>query len=209
MRVLFLSPHTDDVELGAGGTLAKFMAAGHDIFWLVFSTPRISLPDGKPGDTLLHEFTNAANTLGLKEEQYRIYDFPVRRVHEHRQEVLEELVAVRKDFEPELVIGPSLHDFHQDHQVIANEMLRAFKNSASIISYELPWNHVKFDAQLFIRLTQKEIERKIELLKNYRSQIELGRPYFKEDFIVGWARMRGVQIHTEFAEAYEVHRWII
>jgi len=208
MNILFLSPHTDDVELGAGGTLIKFKERGDDIYWVVFSTPRESLPDGTPGDTLEHEFKNAASTAGLSEKNCKIYDFQVRRLHEHRQEILEELIKIRRAFSPELVVGPSLHDFHQDHQVVANEMLRAFKNTASIISYELPWNHVEFTAQLFVRLTEHELDKKIALLKNYRTQIDMKRPYFREEFIKGWARMRGVQIHAEFAEAYEVQRWI-
>lgn len=208
MRVLFLSPHTDDVELGAGGTLIKFLEGGHEVFWMVFSTAEDSLPAGMPKDTLKNEFLEVAGALGLN-NNYRIFGFKVRRLHEYRQEVLEELVRMRNEFSPDIVIGPSLHDYHQDHQVVAQEMVRAFKNTSSIISYELPWNHVTFDAQLFVRLNREHIKRKIELLNHYRSQIKLNRPFFSADFIEGWARMRGVQVKTEFAEAFEVIRWLL
>lgn len=209
MRVLLLSPHTDDVELGAGGTLAKLLELNHEVFWVVFSTAEESLPDGLPRDTLKREFLSVVEDLGIPSDHYRVFSFPVRRLHEHRQEVLEELVRIRKDFSPDLVIGPSLHDFHQDHQVVANEMVRAFKNSSSIISYELPWNHVSFDAQLFVKLEKHHLEKKVSLLKHYRSQLSLGRPYFSEEYILGWAKMRGVQVKSEFAEAFEVIRWIL
>lgn len=209
MRILLLSPHTDDVELGAGGTLVKLLGLGHKILWMVFSTAEESVPDGMPRDTLKKEFLNVIKNLNLKSENYRILNFPVRRLYEHRQEILEELVRIRKDLTPDLVIGPSLNDYHQDHQVIAWEMTRAFKNNSSIICYELPWNHAKFNTQMFVKLEETHIRKKVELLKNYKSQQTLNRSYFSEDFIFGWARMRGGQIKTRFAEAFEVIRWIL
>ncbi|MCW3136645.1 MAG: PIG-L family deacetylase [Canidatus Methanoxibalbensis ujae] len=209
MKILFLSPHTDDVELGAGGTLVKSLELGHEILWVVFSTAEDSLPDNMPKDALKKEFLKVISDLGLKEEDYRIMNFRVRRLHEYRQEILEELVKIRKDFAPDLVIGPSLNDYHQDHQVVAWEMIRAFKNTSSIIAYELPWNHVAFNTQMFVKLEEKHIKKKVELLKNYRSQQILNRPYFSGDFIFGWARMRGIQVRAEFAEAFEVIRWIL
>ncbi len=208
MRVLLISPHTDDAELGAGGTLLKLLSENHEIFWVVFSTARHSLPEGKE-DILKTEFMHVIKRLSIPERNVFINDYRVRMLHAHRQEILEELVKLRKDLEPHLVIGPSIHDYHQDHQVVANEMIRAFKNSASIISYELPWNHVRFDSQLFVKLTKGFIEGKINLLKEYKSQVEMQRPYFDADFIRGWARMRGVQVNAEYAEAYEVIRWIL
>ena len=209
MRVLFLSPHTDDVELGAGGTLVKLLEGGNEVYWIVFSSAEDSLPPGFSKDTLKREFLSVVNDLGLNEEQYYILNFRVRHLPEYRQEILEELVKIRKGYSPDLVIGPSLNDYHQDHQVVAWEMVRAFKNTASIISYEMPWNHVMFNTQLFVRLDKKHIDQKISLLSHYKSQISLNRPYFSEDFIRGWARTRGVQVGAKFAEAFEVIRWII
>ena len=128
---------------------------------------------------------------------------------EHRQEVLDHLVRVRSQFRPDIVIGPSLHDYHQDHQVVANEMVRAFKASASIISYELPWNNVRFDDQLFVTLTEEHMRKKWEALQIYRSQLMKDRTYFEEEFVYGTARMHGVQCNERYAEAFEVIRWRI
>ncbi|MCS3901429.1 PIG-L deacetylase family protein [Methanococcus voltae] len=209
MNVLFLSPHTDDVELGAGGTLLKFLEKGYNVKWMVFSTSEDSVPEGQPKDMLQNEFEDVAKSIGLKESQYVINHFKVRRLNEHRQEVLDELIKMRKDFNPDLIVGPSLNDHHQDHQVVANEMIRAFKTTASIISYELPWNHVKFNTQLFVGLTENQVNQKIELLKNYKSQLILNRSYFADEFIKGWARTRGIQTKYDYAEAFEVVRWMI
>jgi LmbE family N-acetylglucosaminyl deacetylase len=209
VRIVVLSPHTDDAELGAGGTLLKFLENGHELFWVVFSVAESSLPSSLPRDILKKEFLDVINTIGLRNDMYNVFDYRVRYLHEHRQEILEEMVSTNKDFSPNLVIGPSLNDHHQDHQVVAREMIRAFKRSSSIISYELPWNHIEFNTQLFVRLERAHIERKFSLLRKYNSQIMLQKPYFAEEFVFGWAKMRGVQVGSDFAEAFEVARWIM
>ncbi|GAB4335099.1 MAG: PIG-L family deacetylase [Calditrichia bacterium] len=208
-RVLILSPHTDDAELGCGGTLSKFIEEGKNILWVVFSTAEESLPAGMPKNMLQEEFLCVTKKLGLKKDQYIINNFRVRRLHEKRQEILEMLIQIRSKFKPDLIIGPSLNDFHQDHAIVAREMIRAFKMSSSIICYELPWNHITFTNQLFFRLDKSHIEKKNELLKCYHSQLIKSRSYFSEDFITGLARTRGTQINCDYAEAFEVIRWII
>lgn len=209
MKIAILSPHADDAELGCGGSLAKFIEEGHELFWLVFSIAEESLPEGLPRDTLQKEFLKVVKGLNLKEDSYKILNFKVRNLHEHRQEILEELIILREEFQPGLVIGPSLNDFHQDHQVVANEMVRAFKAASSIICYELPWNHVTFNTQLLVKLNKGHIRKKCEMLNKYKSQKHKGRVYFSRGFVFGLAKTRGVQCHAECAEAFEVIRWII
>jgi LmbE family N-acetylglucosaminyl deacetylase len=209
VRILILSPHTDDAELGAGGALFKFLGNGDELSWIVFSVAEESLPSSLPKDTLKKEFLDVVSSIGLRKDMYKTFDYRVRYLHRHRQKILEEMVRTNKDFSPELVIGPSLNDHHQDHQIVAGEMIRAFKKSSSIISYELPWNHIEFNTQLFVRLERTHIERKFQLLQKYHSQTMLQKPYFEKEFIFGWAKMRGVQIGSDFAEAFEVARWII
>jgi len=208
-NILVLSPHTDDAELGCGGTIAKFIKEGKNIFWIVFSTADESLPDNMAKDTLANEFKKVTKSVGLTRKNFEIYHFPVRKLSDHRQEVLEELVKFRKSFKPDLVIGPSLNDFHQDHTVVANEMIRAYKSSSNIICYELPWNHIQFNTQLFIELSDEFIRTKIKMMNVYKSQFYLKRTYFNRDFIKGLARTRGSQINVNYAEAFEVVRWRI
>jgi LmbE family N-acetylglucosaminyl deacetylase len=157
----------------------------------------------------MKEFVAVMGNLGMSEKDYEVFGFGVRHLAEHRQEILDKLVQVRKHFQPDIVIGPSLKDFHQDHNVVANEMVRAFKASSSIICYELPWNHVTFDTQLFVRLGREHISRKTEILNNYESQLIGGKNYLSEDFVYGLARVRGLQCNSEYAEAFEVVRWMI
>ncbi len=207
-NVLILSPHTDDAELGAGGYISKLIREGHNILWVAFSTAEESLPDNLPKDTLKVEFQNVIKSLGLDDSNSIIYNYKVRNLHTRRQEILENLVKIRKEFKPTMVIGPSQSDYHQDHSVVSNEMIRAFKSNCSIICYELPWNQLQFNTNFFVKLEEKDIESKIDMLTKYESQIKLQRNYFSEQFVRGLAYVRGTQVNAEYAEAFEVLKWL-
>lgn len=203
--LLALAPHTDDAELGCGGALARLIEEGREVHIAVFSTAEESRPEGAPEGLLKEEFYRAMKTLDIPQEQLNVYDYPVRRLSYYRQEVLEELVKLRKKIQPKAVFAPAGTDLHQDHQVVFAEGLRAFKDM-TFWGYELPWNHVEFAAQAFITLEQRHLDAKWNALQSYRSQLELKRPYFSQDFLMGLARVRGTQVRAEFAEAFQVVR---
>lgn len=205
-KLLVLAPHTDDGELGCGGSITKFIAEGAEVHYAAFSICTRSLPPHLAPDTLEKEVKIATKILGIKPENLILYDFDVRRFKEFRQDILEELVRIKSRIEPDLVFLPTLHDIHQDHQVIADEGLRAFKNT-SILAYELPWNNLTFNTAGFVRLDNSHIEKKIEALNAYESQKH--RTYLNANFIRSLATTRGVQINTSLAEAFEVVRWVI
>lgn len=204
-KVLVLAPHTDDAELGCGGTLARFHEEGIEIYVAAFSTARASVPEGSDPDILRKEFIASMDILGVSEDRYFIYEYEVRKLSYFRQEVLEEMVRLRNDIQPNLVLLPSGNDVHQDHQVVFNEGLRAFKE-CSIWGYELPWNHVDFSTQAFVTLSQQHMDKKWEMMSVYESQLIKKRNYFTRDFIEGLARVRGVQVKEDFAESFEVVR---
>lgn len=199
MNILLLAPHADDIELGCGATVARFVEEDHSLLWVVFT-------DEQP---LNSEHMKATEEIGLKDESRLALDFTLRRLSERRKQVLEQLVELNSKFKPDLVIGPSLHDFHQDHQVVANEMVRAFKTSASIICYELPWNHVSFDVQLLTKLADRHVEAKVRMLAKFRSEHVARSNYFSAALMRGMTLLRGTQAGTEYAEAFEVLRWIL
>jgi LmbE family N-acetylglucosaminyl deacetylase len=204
-RVLVLAPHTDDAELGCGGSIARFVEEQIEVFVAAFSTAEESLPPGSDPNLLRDEFKQATGVLGIPEDHTFVYKYPVRRLSYHRQDVLEELIRIRRDVVPSTVFLPSANDFHQDHQVLHVEGMRAFKDLTTW-GYDLPWNHVTFSAQAFITLHKSHMQRKWEALSCYQSQRQLGRFYFSPEFIESLARVRGTQIGVEFAEAFEVMR---
>lgn len=179
---------------------------GVEVTMAAFSTAKESLPDQYPRDTLEREFRAGSRELGVRDGNVLVYDYPVRNLHAHRQAILETLVSLRKKLDPELVFAPSLHDVHQDHQVLFAEARRAF-NDRSLWGYELPWNHVRFDGQAFVVLDARHVEKKWKALTHYKSQFELGRPYFHKETIEGLARVRGLAVKATFAEAFEVTRF--
>ena len=205
-NILVLAPHTDDGELGCGASISKYVEEGNNVFYAAFSTAKESLPEGTPDNQLEKEVREATLRLGIPEENLIIYGFTVRKLSYSRQELLEELVKLKRDIAPNLVLMPTPNDLHQDHYTVAMEGLRAFKQT-SILAYELPWNNITFNTQAFIRLTKHHIEKKVYALDAYNSQKK--RSYLNSEFIFSLAKTRGVQINAEYAEAFEVIRWII
>jgi len=205
-NVYVLAPHTDDGELGAGGTISKLIDEGANVYYFAFSTAEQSVPDGFPSDILKREVKNATKKLGIKEENVIIYNYEVRKLNYARQEILEDLIVRRKKLFPDLVLMPSLKDIHQDHSTIAEEGLRAFKGT-TVLGYELIWNNLTFDTTSFVKLDKKYIQAKCDALKEYKSQGS--RDYMSEEFIFALAKTRGVQIGTKYAESFEVIRWVM
>jgi len=206
--ILIISPHTDDAELGCGGTISKFVEMGRDVHLLALSTAEKSTPERFSNDSTKNEMINACKILGLDENHIKILDFEVRVFPKYRQEILDALINVRKDLNPDSVFVPSLKDTHQDHQVTTNEALRAFKKtSLSIYGYEQPWNCFTFDTNTFVELDEKHINKKIEALSQYKTQSI--KEYFDVEFIKGLARTRGVTIGRKYAESFEVIKQII
>ncbi|MCT4638582.1 MAG: PIG-L family deacetylase [Bacteroidales bacterium] len=205
-KVLVLAPHTDDGELGAGGTIARLIREGLDVYYVAFSTAEESVPEGLPKNILKTEVKSATKALGIKSENLYIYNYQVRNLNYKRQSILENLIELRSEINPDLILMPSLNDIHQDHLTIAQEGLRAFKK-CTILGYELIWNNLTFNTTSFVKLSKDDIDCKVSSLAEYSSQSH--RDYMSEDFIYSLAKTRGVQIGTDFAEAFEVVRWVL
>lgn len=206
-RALFLSPHTDDVELGAGGTVAKFVES-YEVHIAVFSDAMDTQRERLPENALTNEMMRAMDVLGVDEKHVHLLGFRTRYFHSARQEVLDALIRIKDEVGPNIVFAPSTCDRHQDHQVVVNEVLRAFKGSnCSILGYEQPWNNFSFETTCFVSLDEGHIGKKLEALAQYRSQQH--RLYLNEEFIRGLASVRGTQIGGTYAEAFEVMRVIL
>lgn len=204
-KILVLAPHTDDGELGCGGTINKLIENDNELYYAAFSACQQSVLKEFPSDILITEVKKATSVLGVKPENLLLFDYEVRTFGYHRQQILDEIIKLRSTIQPDIVFMPAIHDIHQDHYTVSQEGLRAFKNS-SIICYELPWNNINFSTQGFVTLSESNVKAKVNALKEYKSQAH--RPYANEDFIRSLARTRGVQINTQYAECFEIIRLI-
>lgn len=205
-NILVLAPHTDDGELGCGGTIARLIEAGHNVYYVAFSTAEASVPPGYPKDILKVEVANAMDVLGIPKANLFVYEYEVRKLNYVRQDILENLVRIKRELPIDLVLMPSLRDIHQDHSTVATEGLRAFKER-TILGYELIWNNLTFNTNCFVKLEERHVRNKVAALKAYESQV--GKAYLSEEFVFSLARIRGVQIGTDYAECFEIIRWII
>ncbi len=203
-KILILAPHTDDGEFGCGASIHKWANEGKTVYYATFSACKQSVRPEFAEDVLITEVKAATKILGVFPENLILFDYEVRTFNYHRQAILDDLIELRENIQPDLVVIPSLNDIHQDHKTIAEEGLRAFK-FFSILSYEMPWNNLVFNTTCFNTLTEKDVDKKIEALSKYKSQAH--RPYSNPAFIKGLALSRGIQVNASFAEVFEVVRW--
>jgi LmbE family N-acetylglucosaminyl deacetylase len=194
-NVLILSPHTDDAELGAGGTIAKLMEKRCNLELFA-----MSWCDSEENITAVK---HASEILGI--EKLEIFDFQRRCFPKHRQEILQLFYDYNKSHEVDLVLVPATTDLHQDHSVVTHEAMRAFKQS-TILGYEMPWNNIQITTNSFIPLSEGNVTKKIEALKVYTTQ--KNRHYFTEDYFRSILKMRGTQIQVDYAEAFEVIKFV-
>ena len=202
-RILCLSPHADDSDIWAGGSIARWIEEGKNVHYVAFSIPPDDI-EHKPL-VLRKELLEATEVLGIKRENIHISNFVPREFPNSRQDILDYMLFLKQDVKPDLVLLPSTNDTHQDHKVISEEGFRAFK-LCSIVGYESPYNNMQFKTGMYVKLSKKHIERKIAAVKKYKSQED--KIYANEGFFKSLAQVRGAQIGAEFAECFEVIRVI-
>jgi LmbE family N-acetylglucosaminyl deacetylase len=202
-QTLVLCAHPDD-EIGCGAFINKLIENGESVHYVYFSNCAESTRSlGFEPERLIEECHESCRQLGIKLENVSGFDFPVRHFPQHRQEILETLIVLRKKINPALVLVASRDDVHQDHSTLTHEAIRAFKHS-TIIGYEFPWNHMHSHLDMLVRVEQRHIDAKIRAWSSYKTQA--ARAYHGQKVLESLARVRGVQANTEFAESYETIR---
>jgi LmbE family N-acetylglucosaminyl deacetylase len=204
-RVLVLSAHTDDMELGAGATVQMLIDSDVSVKSIVFSDCKKSVDATQfPVDILRKECEAAASYMGI--EDLTILEFPVRDFSEHRQKILDFVYKEKMDGSFDLVFAPWTGDLHQDHRVVAEEALRAFmKTQATVLAYEIPGTCPGFSPQILVPISEQQVERKIATLHKYDSQV-VRRSYFKVDAVKGQMAYYGTLINSPYAEGFALHR---
>jgi len=204
-EILFLSPHIDDGVLGCGGTIAK-LAESKDVSirYLVFSSrsPEYGC------EVLGPELLRAIKILGLSVDNVEYLDFETRMFPENRQKLTDALYRIKEEDNINAIFTPTRFDVHQDHQTVTSELLRVYKRiSTSIFGYEIVLNTYSFDTSIFSGFEEKHLEEKLRAIDCFKSQ--MSRPHFSRQLFESCARVRGAQMGTEFAEAFEAIRVII
>jgi LmbE family N-acetylglucosaminyl deacetylase len=203
LRVLCLGAHSDDIEIGAGGTLLRLIATGQvsAVHWVVFACT---------DQRACEAHASAAQFLAGAPEVQVV-------VHRYCDGLLPQAVeAMKFDFEalkgffPDLILTHYRHDLHQDHRAVSDLTWNTFRNHL-IWEYEIP----KFDGDLgnpacFVSLSAAELARKVELLlAGFPSQA--GKHWFDAETFRALPRLRGVQAggDSPYAEAFYVRKMVL
>ncbi|MDD5007631.1 MAG: PIG-L family deacetylase [Syntrophorhabdaceae bacterium] len=121
---LFVGAHPDDIEIGAGGTVAKLAGSGWDVWYCVLT----SESDIAVAQARKMEAQNAAHTLGIKPDRVILLDLPDARLEATGETVaqLREVLENRK-VDPDIVFTHTLADSHNDHRAVHNIVLATFR----------------------------------------------------------------------------------
>ena len=198
-RIIAIAPHIDDVELGAGATVYR-LAKTNEVYYV-----GLSLPPLVDEATFMAEFGVSVGHLGLDPSRVITRRYDPRDLFSTRSEILQLFYDLARDLRPALVLMPNGNDIHQSHEVVHAEARRAFKFT-TMLGYELPWNSMDFSMDVFVTLTEEDVNAKVDAINAYRTQ--KSRLFFSNDIVADLARVRGKQVGREFAECFELIRMI-
>lgn len=201
-RVALLAAHCDDLPIGAGGSLLTLCADRPDlsVHALVLSGRGTVREDEERA--ALADFCAPAGV------ELTVLDLPDGRMPAHWSAVKEAVTALRGRVDPDLVFAPHPGDRHQDHRLVAEIVPQVFRDHL-VLGYEiLKWDGDLSQPPLYQPLTEEVAKRKAELLgKHYPSQH--GKDWYTEDAFLSLARLRGIQQHVTYAEAFHVDKLAI
>lgn len=206
IKVLAIGAHTDDIELMCGGTIAKFIENNCHVYYTTFSFADKSLTEEFSPGVTKKEVYEASTILGVSPLNVTLFNYDVRDFPKFRQDILENLIELRDKIEPNFILTHNTNDTHQDHKIIAEETYRAFKQTASIWGYESFHNNRTFNNTLYVKLTKRHIDIKLDAISKFKSQII---KYDTRDIIKSLSMVRGAQVRSDYAECFEVMRMLL
>lgn len=198
-RVALLAAHCDDIPIGAGGTLLTLCAGRADlsIHALVLSGGGTVRADEE--HAALADFCTPARV------ELTVLDLPDGRMPAHWAAAKEAIAALRTRVDPDVVFAPHRGDHHQDHRLVGEIVPQVFRDHL-VLGYEIvKWDGDLSQPSVYQPLSERIARRKAELLgKHYPSQH--GKDWYTEDAFLSLARLRGIQQHTTYAEAFHVEK---
>ena len=199
--VLVFGAHPDDFEVGCAGTILKYL---NDInLYIYIMSDRYE--DGKKRN--LNDLKKSFKILGLEKIPVKIFNVPTRIFHDYQSKIRNIIYNIAHKIEADIVFTTPINDIHQDHIVLAEEVVRLFREK-TVFGYEVIRSGYNFRPQLHVKLPEKIVELKIKAAQCYKSQwstTKSGGYYFSKDIMKGLMRARGAQFGLEYAEAFEVY----
>ena len=203
LTVLCLGAHSDDIEIGCGGTILRLIAERPEtrIHWVVFSADdERELEARKSADDFVAGAASSVVTVHRFRESY----FP------YIAEIKDAFEMLKREVNPNVVFVHRRNDDHQDHRTVAALTWNTFRDHL-IAEYEVP----KYEGDLgnpnmFVPLRTEHAERKIELLTHHFGS-QRSKRWFRAETFRGLLALRAVECNapTGFAEAFHVRKLVV
>ncbi len=193
-KVLCLGAHSDDIEIGCGGTILKMAREISDleVHWVVFSAGGKRTVEAQQS---ARDFLKGVTKKKIVVRKFRTSFFPFDGTR------IKEFFETLKAFDPDLVFTHYRDDRHQDHRVLSDLAWNTFRNHF-ILEYEVP----KFDGDLgvpnlFVPLDERMAKQKVDRVCRY-FQTQGNKHWFSKDTFLGLMRLRGIECCAKYAEAF-------
>lgn len=194
-RLLFLGAHSDDIEIGCGGTVLQLTKSNPrlEILWVVFSAEGRRRQEARASAQL---FLKDASWSKIVLKKFKTSFFPT-----EGESIKNFFETLKGSFQPDIVFTHYREDRHQDHRLLSDLAWNTFRDHL-ILEYEIP----KYDGDLgipnlFVPLDKSVCERKTKYLSQV-FQSQGTRHWFSEDTFLALMRLRGVECASKYAEAF-------
>lgn len=197
LRILCLGAHSDDIEIGCGGTILRLTGTYRDIHvvWVVLGATQQRADEARRSADL---FLGQATEKTVVVKGFRDGFFPY-----IGAEVKEYFEQLKRELSPDIIFTHYRHDRHQDHRLVSDLTWNTFRHHF-ILEYEIP----KYDGDLgnpnfYVRLDEETCVTKVKyLIATFQTQAN--KHWFSEDTFFALSRLRGIESHmpTQYAEAF-------
>jgi len=197
LSVLCLGAHSDDIEIGAGGTLLSLQERGVrlDVHWCVLSGVGERESEAR---TSASDFLSAAERSQIEIMSFRDSFFP-----EQGDVIKSWFAALRERVDPDLILTHRRGDAHQDHRHACRLTWNTFRDH-SILEYEIPkWDGDMGQPNLYVPISAVALKKKIDLLITHFGS-QRSKQWFDAETFLGLARLRGMECRApdRYAEAF-------
>jgi N-acetylglucosamine malate deacetylase 1 len=197
-KVCFIGAHPDDIELGCGAFISNINGKA-DILC-------VTLSDNQKNpalDSLVEEHFRSMAVLGVSRDHIRLESFVTRRFPEVRQEILEYLYQLNRQYHPDIVFTHTRSDIHQDHQQTTEEVLRAFRGT-TVLGFDALRSSYGFFPHFLAEVSEEDVERKVKALAEYTTYND--KYYFDSSVLRATLIRHGALAERLFAEGFDILR---
>jgi LmbE family N-acetylglucosaminyl deacetylase len=202
LDILCLGAHSDDIEIGCGGTVLRMLAEHPEsrVHWAVLSADAEREQEARASAAA---FLADAGSFVVEVEQFRESYFPY-----VAAEIKDYFNVLRQRIQPDVVFCPHRFDDHQDHRTVAELVWNTFRDHL-VLEYEIP----KYEGDLgrpnvFVTLPAGVAIRKVELICTHFSS-QQGRSWFRPETFEAILTLRGVESGSRYAEAFHARKVVI